>query len=516
MNFDGLASIRFGPPSMNGKEKSPKPETRNAKPNRIASLVLVLSLVAGGCSMAPALHETPTEADLPEAFTDTPVATDTSYTPLSWWHAFNDPTLDMLVDTALVRNFDLKVAVGRVKEVQNQYRIALSPLFPAVSATIDGINQDNPSNAGAFGSIGGDGGGGGGFALPDRLENITYSASLGLSYELDFWGKNRSTARAALEEFAATRADYQTTQLGVISETIATYFEIADLEQQLAFSTEIVDLLEDRAELSDDRYQRGLINSFELYTIRQSYETEQASLPLLESTLQEARGRLGILLGAYPDAATSMLGQDRLSEVPLTPVPAGLPSTLLEERPDVFAAGQRMEATRYRIGAAKAAQFPSFSLTATGGTQSADLADLVDVGTQYFTSFGASLTAPLFQGGRLKADVRVAQAQYEQAIATYEKTVLTAFKEVNAALVGIEKETERYQFLLEAARNAEASTQAQQDRYERGVGDYLSYVDARINELRTRTSLETARRSLINARLTLHRSLGGAWTGTSS
>ena len=446
---------------------------------------------------------------------------DTTYAPNSWWQEFNDPTLNMLVDTALSRNFDIRSAMARVQEVQGQYRIARSPLFPAVQASVDGTNSNTPSNTGAFSNIGGGGDDSetdagdnpfGGFQLPDRFENVTYSASLSLSYELDFWGKNRNAAQAAVREYTATRADYQTTLLAIISETIATYFEIAELEQQLTQSREIVDLLEDRTELSEDRYQRGLINSFELYTIRQSYETEKASLPLLESTLYEARGRLGILLGYFPNQTYSMLGEDRLADVPVTPIPSGLPSSLLLERPDVFAAQQRLDAARYRIGAAQAARFPSFSLTASGGTQSDDLTNLLNLGSQGFSILTGALVQPIFQGGRLKADVDVARAQYEQIEAAYEKTVLTAFKEVNTALVGLDKENERYAFLQEATRNAEASSQAQEDRFVRGVGDYLGYIDARINELRTKNALETARRSLINARLTLHRSLGGAWT----
>ena len=475
---------------------------------------LIGLLLLGGCSMTPRIQEPDTVTEIPE---DYGAGTqDTSYTPTSWWSEFNDPVLDGLIDSALTRNLDLKSAIARVSEVQNQYRIALSPLFPAIQATTDGNRQSTPSNTGAFSSIGGDGDNGGdsplgGFQLPDRFENVTYSASLGLSYELDFWGKNRNTAQAALREFRATRADYQTTLLAVISETIATYFEIADLEQQLQHSSEIVDLLNDRVELSEDRYGRGLINSFELYSIRQSYETEQASLPLIESSLNEAKGRLAILLGYYPGAMQSILSQESIADIQLAPIPVGLPSSLLQERPDVYAAEQRLQAALHRIGAARAAQFPSISLTASGGTQSADLANLLDLGSQGFSILTGSIVQPLFQGGRLRADVKVAWAQYEQVEAAYEKTVLTAFKEVNAALVGIEKETIRYQFLEEATRNAESSTLTQEDRFERGVGDYLAFIDARINELRTKNALETARRSLINARLTLHRSLGGGW-----
>jgi outer membrane protein TolC len=170
-----------------------------------------------------------------------------------------------------------------------------------------------------------------------------------------------------------------------------------------------------------------------------------------------------------------------------------------------------MDAARRRIGAARAAQFPGFSLTATGGTQSSDLSKIANLSTQQFTSLIGSIVTPVFQGGRLKAEVEVARALFEQLTANYEKTVLTSIKEVNAALVQFEKEKDRYAFLLSASENAEASAQNQEDRYERGIGDYLAYLDARVNLLRTSNALELARQSVANARLGVHRALGGGW-----
>ena len=466
--------------------------------------LIVFAFLLSACSFAPRLQQPETVASLPEAY---PEATpDTTLEQLAWWEGFNDATLNLLVDSALTRNLDLRIATARVREVQNQYRIARSPLFPALQVGVDGTNSSTPANTGSFGSIGSNIPG-----FPDRFENVTYSASLGLSYELDFWGRNRNASKAALHEYFATEADYTTAQIGVISETISTYFEITELERQIDYTREIVDLLMERNELSEDRYQRGLINSFELYAIRQAYENEQAGLPLLESGLHEARGRLAIILGSYMMNSDVWLGDMREATLALSPVPAGLPSTLLELRPDVYAAEQRMESARRRIGVARAAQFPNFSLTATGGTQTSDLSTIANLSTQKFSTLTGSILAPIFQGGRLKADVEVARAQYDQLTATYEKIVLTAFKEVSSALQAFNKENERYQFLTDAAGSAAASSQAQQERYERGVGDYLAFIDARVNQLRTESALETARRSLVNARLSLHRAIGGGW-----
>ncbi len=472
---------------------------------------LLLALMAGisACSFTPQLQETRAVSDLPETFEQTPAEDTTSASlpaQLNWWTGFNDPTLDALVDSSLARNLDLRIATARVKEVQNQYRIARSPLFPGIQAGADGTRSSTPANTGSFGSIGNNIPG-----FPDRFENVTYSASLGLSYELDFWGRNRNAAGAALNEFYAVQADQQTAQIGVISETIATYFEINAFAQQVRYAQEIVDLLQERTELSEDRYQRGLITSFELYAIRQAYESERANLPLLESALHEARGRLAIMLGSYAEMTDAWLGTEHRAELTLASIPAGLPSTLLRVRPDVYAAEKRMEAARRRIGVAQAARFPSFSLTATGGTQSSDLSKIANLSTQNFSNLIGSVAAPIFQGGRLKADVEVARAQYEQVSANYEKTVLTSIKEVNAALMLFEKEKDRYAFLVNASANAESSEQNQEDRYVRGIGDYLAYIDARVNLLRTANALEASRQSVVNARLAVHRALGGGW-----
>lgn len=473
------------------------------------SIFLVLITGLSACSFAPKLQETRAVSDLPASFEQAPAedaTAETHSTQLSWWESFNDPTLSALVDSSLVRNLDLRIATARVKEVQNQYRIARSPLFPSVQAGADGTRSSTPANTGSFGSIGNSIPG-----FPDRFENVIYSASLGLSYELDFWGRNRNAAGAALNEFYAVQADQLTAQIGVISETIATYFEISTLEQQVAYAGEIVDLLQERTELSEDRYQRGLITSFELYSIRQAYETERSNLPLLESALHEAKGRLAIILGSYAEVTDTWLGTNRQADLTLAPIPAGLPSALLKARPDVYAAEKRMEAARKRIGVAQAARFPSFSLTATGGTQSSDLSKIANLSTQNFSNLIGSIAAPIFQGGRLKADVEVARAQYEQISANYEKTVLTSIKEVNAALMLFEKEKDRYAFLVNASANAASSEQNQENRYTRGIGDYLAYIDARVNLLRTANALEASRQSVANARLAVHRALGGGW-----
>lgn len=471
---------------------------------RVFALPFVLALLVGGCSFVPALEQPSADVTLPEAFD---VARPDTLRPMpQWWNVYNDPVLEQLVDTALVRNLDLSVAAARVVEVQNQYRIARAAQYPSLGIGGEVGRSDTPANVGFTSDLPAQ-------TLPERFDNNTYTVSGTLAFERDLWGRVRSQKAAALSEFRATQEDYRTVQIGVVSEVIATYFELLDLEAQLRLTQAQLQLLTERAELTEERYTQGLVASFELYAVRQEFENTRTNVPLLEASISDARGRLAIVLGLYPAEAAALLASDRTPDLVLSPVPAGLPSDLLKERPDVAASMQRLEATRQNVGVARANLFPSVTMTVSGGLQSGELSALVNTG-QYFTNLVTSLSAPLFQGGKLRANVRVSEAQYQQAIASYEKTLRTAFKEVEVTLTSLEKQRERYDVLLSERAYATASLDAQEARYREGIGDYVAYLDARRNLIRVETSLASAERALADARLAVHRALGGAWIET--
>ncbi|MCS4177515.1 multidrug efflux system outer membrane protein [Salinibacter ruber] len=452
------------------------------------------------------------EQDLPDRFEAAPgdttlpaAAADTAaYDATRWWAAYEDPSLTALVDTALAANLNLEEAQGRVEELAAQFRIARAPLFPSVTANGQGNYQNQPANTGIGGAIGGGQG-------PDRFEFTDYQATLGLSYELDFWGRVRSQRTAALSQYFATAADLQTARLSVISQTISTYAQIASLRRQVRLGERTVGLLEERVAVTEDRYARGLVPSFQLYTVRQSLQAAQADQPDLERRLYEAQSRFATLLGRFAGEQRALLPDSMTVPLAPEPVPAGLPADLLMQRPDVRGAALRLEAARQEIGVARAEMLPSLSLTGQGGTQSSELADLVDPG-QVFASFAGQLTAPLFQGGRLRANLNAAEARYKQQAARYEQTVLTAFQEVKASLVGYEKQRQRYREVERQVDTARDAFQAQRDRYERGVGDVLSLIDAERTLVQAQTRLAGVGLAVVNARLALHRALGGPWT----
>lgn len=467
------------------------------------SLVPLILLMAG-CSFSPAVPTVDNpDALLPDAYS---AQTAESEAPLrtDWWQAFGDPTLNALVDSALAGNRDLRVAAGRLLEVQSQYRIARAAQLPAVIAGADASRSDNPSNTGFSRNIGESVPN-----FPDRFTNESYTVSGTMAYELDLWGRVRSEKRAALNAFFAAEADLEGVRLGIISQTIATYLELRALEGQLQLARENVSLLEERVELTEDRYGRGLVASFELYAVRQEFGATRTTVPLLEAALVEARGRLALLLGSTPAELQLSTGSE--VSLLLDNIPAGIPASLLAARPDVAGALFRVEAAQQGIGSAKARLLPTISLTATGGLQSAELSELLDL-SQNFSNLIASLTAPLFQGGALRAGVDGAEARLEQAVASYEQALLNAFREVQATLVGFEKQRERLAFLDEEYDFAEASLLSTRARYRQGIGDYVALLDAERNLVRVKTARVNARRDLATARLAVHRALGGTWT----
>jgi multidrug efflux system outer membrane protein len=495
-----------------------KLEARGTRSSLAALAALAVSIGLASCSFAPEPRTPTVVVDLPAEY-PAEVADSTGAAaaaanqevrrPERWWTVFNDPVLEALVDTALAANLDLREAVARVEEVRQRYRIARADLFPSVGLSADATYLSSPTNAGFAGEIGG-GEEGEPSLFPDRFKYDTYTAALGFSYEIDFWGRFRNNTKAAVSEFLASEGDYQTARLAVISATISTYLEVVELRRSVDLTTLSVDILEERSQRTNERYFRGLVTTFELYTIQALFRNTQASLPVLESALEEAKGRLAVLLGQYAGSLDEILAGDTAPDIVLDPVPADLTAALLEARPDVWAAWQRMEAARYRIGARKGDMYPAIRLDATVGLQSGDISSLFRP-DQYFLNLVGGLTQPLFQGGRLKANLGVAEAQFQAQAANYVRTVLTAYKEVQVSLVNLDKQAERYEFLRRQQISAQGSVDFQTRSFQRGVGDYLAYLDSKQNLTSTQNNLAAAERSLAEARLAVHRSLGGAW-----
>lgn len=476
---------------------------RRAIPSRLLAMIAVFGL-AGCANMAPERAQPAVTAQLPADFPNAENAG--AYRPDAWWEAFEDPVLDALVRDALADNLDIAEASARVAQAAAQARIARSQLLPGINASADASFSDTPLSGNAFGGLAG-----GGAQAPTRIENDSYSLGLGVSYELDLFGRVRNDAAAARADAIAAEYDYRTVQLAAAAETIGTYFEIVDGRRQIELTLETIDLLAERAGQTEERFRRGLTQSFELYQVLQDQRVTQASLPQREAALDDAQGRLGVLVRAYPDAIEARLARPLTPQLVFTEVPAGLPANLLGQRPDVAAAWARLEAARARVGARRAERFPAITLTARPGTQGGTIGEAFDIANNWAVNLAAGLTAPIFQGGRISANIEAARANYDAQAANYARTVLTAFREANSAIEEYEENRQRYELILAQREEAQYSADLQARRFQAGVGDYVSYLDALRALYQVEGSLSSAGRAVALSRLSVHRALGGDW-----
>ncbi|MGB7372534.1 efflux transporter outer membrane subunit [Pontixanthobacter sp.] len=465
--------------------------------------ILAATLPLNACiSLAPLAEQPKIAENIPERYSATDI--DGTYRPANWWVQFSDPVLDSLVNDALRNNLDIAEAAARVEQASAEARIARSALFPALSATASTSYSDSPLAGSAFGGFGGQ--------TIDRIANETYSVSLGAAYELDLFGRVRGDLAAARNDAIAAEYDFRSVQLAAAAETISTYFDIVDTRTQIALTVKTAELLSDRAERTNDRYLRGLADSFELYQVRQDLRNAQASLPSLEAALTSANGRIATLVGMYPAPLKRRLDTSLTPQLVFEPVPAGLPADLLSQRPDVAAAWARLEAARQRIGARRAERFPSLQLTASLGSQAGEPVSVFDIADTWLLSLGSSLVAPLFDAGRITANIRAARARYDQQAAAYARAVLTAYREVDVAIDAYEERRQRYGLIARQLAEAEASLDVQANRFAAGVGSYTAYLDALRAVYQVESGLSGAARDVAISRLGVHRALGGDWT----
>jgi len=477
---------------------------------RLVPIGLAILALPACVSLAPA-PSTPSIVDAMPAQFDhegPSGATGEAYNPQAWWSAFEDPVLNELIDDALANNLDIAQSVARLEQVRSQARIARAAQFPNLEASVSASDSSSPLAGSAFGDLGG--------GAITRIENQTIAPSVSAAYELDLFARNRNDAGAARQDAIASAYDLQSVQLAAAADTISTYFEIVNTRRQIELTIWIASALNDRVESTEAQFQRGLTGSFELYQIRQQLRATQASLPQLESALADAENRLGVLVGAYPGALDETLSRPLTPRLVFEPVPAGLPAQLLEQRPDVAAAWTRLEAARLRIGARRAERYPQLSLSASFGAQGNTLSSGFDFAGNWTRSLAASIVAPIFNAGRISANIRAARAQYDENAAAYSAAVLGAFREVDSAFADYEAQRQRYLLITAQLDEARLSFDLQKRRYASGVGTYTAYLDALTTVYQVRSDLSASAQAMALARLTIHRALAGDWLSSSA
>lgn len=422
-----------------------------------------------------------------------------SLADLKWFEVFHDPQLDDLIKVALVQNYDLRDAVARVEEARANLGITRSNQYPQVSASGD-LQFTRLSRDGQF-------------PLPSSFvqsqnRNWGEAALNLLSFQVDLWGQLRRATEAARANLLNADWNRKTVITTVVSQMAADYFQLLELDSELRTSESTLETRQESLKLTLDREAHGIATQLDVRQAEQLVDSAAESIPQLKQQIEQTEDQISLLLGKNPG---SIEREGRFNEdYPLPEIPAGLPSALLERRPDIRAAEQALIAANANIGVARAQYFPQISLTGSIGGQSSKLANLLS-GPAGAWSFVPQVTQPIFTAGRLKNNVRLAKAEREDAQVAYEKSISTAFQEVSDALIAHQRtresrvEQEKLVIaLLDRKRLAYR-------RYEGGVDTQLNALDADRDLLSAELTLEQVRYAELVSVVQLYRALGGGW-----
>lgn len=453
-----------------------------------------LCLALGACSLAPT-YERPA-APVPDQFPLTAQAASPADLP-AWRDVFHDPRLQALIELALHNNRDLRIAVERVEEARAQFGIAQSDRLPTIGALGSEQATHQPANMRNGG--------------PDSSAvNRSFIAGVGMTaFELDFFGRVRNLSEAAYQQFLSTEQARRTVQLGLIAQTAEAYFTLRSAQALHDLMDKTLQSRQGSLQLVQARFDVGVASDLDLAQAQGQLDTVRADLVAAERVMAQATNALQLILGMpLPTDLPEPLpfGRDQL----LQAIPAGLPSQMLERRPDIIGAEHALQAANAQIGAARAAFFPNISLTGLLGFASPDLSALFG-GSHRYWQFSPQIQVPLFAGGGLRSNLDLAKARNNIAVATYEKTIQTAFREVADGLAG----EATYSRQLDAVRDTESSAlralNLAEVRYETGVDSFLQVQTAQVTLYGVQQQFIQLGAAALANRVELYKALGGGW-----
>ncbi|MCL5098856.1 MAG: efflux transporter outer membrane subunit [Candidatus Omnitrophica bacterium] len=485
---------------MSDTRTEDQPAKRPEKASLSRVCLLIAALFVPGCTMIPK-YERPA-APVPSQYPGVTGANENRSAEIPWKDFFAEKRLKRLVELALANNRDLRAATLRVEQIRAQYRITRSALFPTVDA--NGNFTRSKSSLAGFPQGNAGSGGSSSFTLSQ------WSASLGsTAYEVDLWGRVRSLNRQALEDYFATEEARRSVQISLMAEVAIQYFALREAEEQLKVANQTLVAVEDSYKLNKAAFEAGANNELDLRTSEGQVQTARINMVAYQRQLAQAQDALALLLGrtlpANLPAPGPFLNTNLLSEIP-----AGLPSELIERRPDILQAEHVLKAANANIGAARAAFFPAITLTAAIGSTSSELSELFSGGTGVW-NFSPQITLPIFTGGRNLASLESAKVGKRIEIANYEKAIQTAFSEVADALVANST-------FAQQIKDEGALVVTQQRRYELATARYREGEDSYLNVLSAQQDLYSAQQGLLQARfnklasqVSLYEALGGGW-----
>jgi multidrug efflux system outer membrane protein len=423
--------------------------------------------------------------------------------PDQWWTLFKDRTLNSLVDRALANNQDLKAALARVETSRALSGVERADFFPQLNLQNNATYEHLSAN-----SVGANLPAGAG--LPP-LERDRHRAMLGLNWEVDLWGRVRRRVEGARAREDATVDDLATQRLIIAAEVARSYFLGASLDAQEQILKETIGLREEARSLQQSRFEGGLANEMDVARARTELELARNDLAAIERQRGAVEHSLAVLCGELP--SEFRLGKNR--RLPTPPrVPAGLPGSLLQRRPDIRAAEQTLRAANADIGVAKANFYPVFSLTGSGGLESIGAEDFFEYRSRT-TNIGPQLTVPIFQGGRLRGNLRASYGRYEESLAVYKQTILTSLREVEDAMLDLKGFSKQRAAVAAAVASAQETSRLSRLRYDKGLASYFEVVDADRVVLTTRLTLAQLDGQRLTATVQMLRAIGGGWAGAS-
>jgi multidrug efflux system outer membrane protein len=458
--------------------------------SRLGALFVSLGLVS--CMVGPDYQQPETTA--PESW-----HADLSYqkleaetlTDLAWFDIFQDEELRELIRLALENNKSLLVAIERIAEARATNRIARSALYPTLDLELLGEREDESAATNTN---------------PEQADEVFFGLSAG--WELDLWGGNRRASRAAFARYLAAEYGAQAVRLSVIADVSQSYFQLQGVESRLNVNRDTLGAREQALAIAEKRFHGGLTSKLEVIQSRVDLATIRALLPKIEQQKLIAENQLSLLLGEAP-GHRQLSRRLRDQYIPTTVV-AGLPSTLMERRPDVMRAERELQSASESVGVATARLFPNIRVTGSGGYESEDFDDILDSDAEFWI-LNLDVVMPLFNSGARRAQVSVAESRFNQARLAYEQVVLEAFREVSDSLNQFYKSGETLAAELELEGASAEYLSLAQKRYRNGVLAYIDVLDARRSLFDAQISVSVARQSQLFALVALYKSLGGGW-----
>lgn len=468
-------------------------------------------LLLTGCEVGPK-YKRP-QVSVPEQWTVAP-ARGTSTKPAetdAWWSSFQDPELNSLVERAVHRNLDLKLALERVQEARAARGIARSDYFPSVDANVSATRLRGGINQGVIRAVPSSADPNARPSLISPFETNVFQGNLGASWELDVFGGIRRGVQAANADVVAAEENRRDVLVILLGDVGRVYAQLRGFQRRLEIANKNIETQQDTLDLTTARAKAGLATELDVSRAAAQLQSTKAVVPALLSGIDISIHRLSVLLGEEPGALRGEL--EKTSPIPSAgpEVEVGLPSDLLKRRPDIRRAEARLAAATARIGEAKRDLFPRFVLTGTAGRQATQLHGLT-LGLGNFFSIGPEISLPLFTGGRIRSNIAVQTSRQRAALIDYQSTILNALEEVQNALVNYSQEQERRDRLSQAVEHSQLAVDLATEQYRAGLVDFLSVLEAQRQLFATEDQLVQSQTSVTTDLVGLYRALGGGWS----